>query len=247
MEQDIGNRLLKFADDTKLFGVVSSGKEVDGLREDLRKLCDWSAEWLMMFNTDKCKVMHFGKSNSLSVYSMNGANLSVINEEKDLGIIVQDTLKVSAQCAKVVKSANKVLGMIKRTFVSREPDIIVNLYKAFVRPHLEYCIQAWRPHLKKDIDLLEGVQRRATKLINGFSDITYQQRLAKLKLTTLETRRLREDTIEVYKILKGFDNVEYKDLFQLSTTNLRGHGYKLFKARVNTDIGKYSFCNRVIE
>ena len=72
LEQDIGNRLLKFADDTKLFGVVSSGKGVDGLREDLRKLCDWSAEWLMMFNTDKCKVMHFGKSNSLSVYIMNG-------------------------------------------------------------------------------------------------------------------------------------------------------------------------------
>jgi hypothetical protein len=74
-----------------------------------------------------------------------------------------------------------------------------------VRPHLEYSVQAWRPHLKKDIDLLEGVQRRATKMINGFKDKSYEDRL---RCLNLETRRLRGDLIEVFKMFKGFDNLD---------------------------------------
>ena len=103
--------------------------------------------------------MHFGKDNLSCDYSMNDQNLSVVLEEKDLGIIIQNDLKVSSQCAKVVKAANKILGMIKRCFACKNAVFILNLYKSFVRPYLEYCVQVWRPHLKKDIELLEGVQQ----------------------------------------------------------------------------------------
>ena len=80
--------------------------------------------------------------------------------------------------------------MIKRTFTSRDKGIILSLYKSLVRPHLEHCVQAWRPYLKKDIDLLEGVQHRATKIIDGLQNMAYEQRLRSLDLTTHKTRRL---------------------------------------------------------
>ena len=116
----------------------------------------------MLFNVEKCKVLHFGTKNVNSEYLMSDTALEVVKEERDLGIIIQSNLKVSKQCAKVVKTANRILGMIRRTISYKSKDTIRTLYKSLVRPHLEYCVQAWRPHLRKDIDLLEGVQRRAS-------------------------------------------------------------------------------------
>jgi len=104
--------------------------------------------------------------------------------------------------------ANKVLGMIKRTFSIKYKEVILQLYKSLVRPHLEYSIQAWRPNYQKDIDLIEGVQRRATKLILGLIGYTYKDKLNILKLTALEMRRLKGDFIVVFKMFKGFDNLD---------------------------------------
>jgi hypothetical protein len=201
----------------------------------------------MLFNADKCHVMHFGYNNPKSIYTINGKTLEVIAEEKDLGVIVQNNLKVSAQCSKVVKSGNKILGMIKRTFLYRDKDVILNLYKSLIRPHLEYCVQAWSPYLRKDIDLLEGVQRGATKTISGFEDHPCPKGLFRLRMTTLETRRIRGDLIEVYKILHNFDKLDSSIFFKLSVTSLRGHCFKLFKERFCTNVGKYSFANRIVE
>jgi len=88
-------------------------------------------------------------------------------------------------------TANRELGMIKRTFTVRDKNIVLQLYKSLVRPHLEYSVKPERPHFHKNIDLLEGVQRRATKLITSIKDKTYEDRLRLVNLTTLETRRLR--------------------------------------------------------
>ena len=109
-------------------------------------------------------------------------------------------MKCSKQCLEAVSPANSVLGVIKRSFSGRDKDVISQLYKSLVRPHLEYSIQAWRPHYQNDIDLIEGVQRRATKLISGINKTSYEERLRSVKLTTLETRRIRGDFIEVFKI-----------------------------------------------
>ena len=208
IDDSIANKLLKFADDTKLVGPVSSVEEVNALRDDLRNLFSWSEDWLMMFNIEKCKVMHIGNKNVKCQYSMGGQFLQVVTEEKDLGVIITDDLKVSKQCAKAAATANRVLGMIYRTFTYKDKETILILYKSLVRPHLEYCVQAWRPYLQKDINLLESVQRRATRMIANFSNLAYDERLFRLNLTTLETRRLRGDLIEVFKILKGFENVD---------------------------------------
>ena len=95
--------------------------------------------------------------------------------------------------------------MIRRTFTCKDEQAIIQLYKSLVRLHLEYCVQPWRPYLTQDIEMLETVQRRVTKMIYGFNDLIYEQRLKRLDIITLETSRLRGDLIEVFKIIKGFD------------------------------------------
>ena len=116
-----------------------------------------------------------------------------------------------------------------------------------VRPHLDYCVQVWRPHLQKDIKLIEGVQRRATKLLPTLKNKTYHERLHILKLTTLETRRTRGDLIEVFKLLKGFTDVDYKIFFELCETSTRGHSLKLYKKSSHHGFRKYYFSQRVID
>jgi hypothetical protein len=247
LDDSITSKLLKFADDAKLFRNVNNAQEVDKLREDLHRLCEWSSEWLMLFNYDKCKVMHFGYKNLAEDYSMDGKILQVTESERDLGVIIQKDLKVSQQCSKVVKTANSILGMINRSFTYKTKEIVIQLYKSLVRPHLDYCIQAWRPHLIKDINLLESIQHRVTRMIPGFRNLPYSERLHKLKLTTLETRRLRGDLIEVFKIMNGHEGLKVSQFFNFAESSLRGHSLKLFKTRFNTNIGKFTFCNRVVD
>src|SRR6267154_1675724 len=215
------------------------------LKDDLKSLYQWSEDWQMLFNVDKCKVMHFGANNSKETYSINNTILKEVQEEKDLGVIVQNNLKVSEQCSKVVKTANRVLGMISRTFQNKSKEIIIRLHKSLVRPHFEYCVQVWHPHLIKDIQLIENVQDRATRMIPELHGQTYNQRLIGVKLTTLETRRLRGDLIEMFKMLKDFD----KTSLSIATgklSNLRSHSLKLFKQRFNTNIDKFVFVYRTV-
>ena len=158
LDEDLVNLILKFADDTKLFGKVGSAELLESMHRDLELLSEWSETWGLGFNVDKCKVIHFGRDNPNSVYAINDKTVKVVTEEKDLGVIVNQDLKVANQCAVAVKAANRTLGLIKRTFSSRSKDIIVGLYKSLIRPHLEYCMSVCKPHYRKDIDLLEGVQ-----------------------------------------------------------------------------------------
>ena len=112
---------------------------------------------------------------------------------------------------------------------------IVRLYKALVRPKLEYCVQAWRPFLRKDIDRLERVRARATRLIVGCKNknLSYSDRLKMAGLPTLEDRRDRGNLIEVFKILRGFSKVDSSTWFRLSQHNrTRGHQYKIVKTEV---------------
>ena len=135
---------------------------------------------------------------------MGTNKIAVSKQEKDLGVIVDKSGKSSEQCIVAVKKANGMLGMIKRNIKFKSKSVIVKLYKSLVRPRLEYCIQAWSPHLRKDIDMIERVQRRATKMIEGFRDLSYEERLERTGLISLEKRRVRGDLIQVLKFMKGF-------------------------------------------
>ena len=155
----------------------------------------------------KCKCLHTGPGNMN--YEMGGTILSKTVKEKDLGVTMNANMKVSEQCSRIAASkGNQVLGMIRRNITYKEKSLIVPLYKAIVRPHLEYCIQAWNPYLRKDKDMLDKIQRRATKLIPGLRDLRYEERLKECGLTTLETRRLGGGgQIYIFKILNGYEHI----------------------------------------
>lgn len=247
LDYGLRNWILKFADDTKVFGTVSSTQEHSQLQEDINKLIRWSEEWQMLFNTNKCKVMHFGRSNSLADYYMNGQKLEIVEEEKDLGVTISHDLKVSSQCIQAYNKASKILGLINRNIVYRSSNILVPLYKSLVRPHLEYCIAAWSPYYQKDKILLERIQRRFTRMIPGLQHLSYDNRLKKLKLWSLEDRRKRADLIEVYKMTRGLSAVDFSKFFILDAhSRTRGHSWKLKKSRCNTDLRQHFFSERII-
>lgn len=249
---DVGiiSKLGKFADDTKVARGVSNDREVDILREDLCNIFQWSVDWQMLFNLDKCTVIHLGSKNPQREYKMGNNILKKSKQERDLGVIIDSSGKSTEQCIMAVKKANTVLGMIKRNIVYKSKDVIVRLYKALVRPKLEYCVQAWCPYLKKDISILERVQKRATKMIEGYTNMSYEDRLSNTGLIKLEKRRARGDLIQVFKIIKGIDKVDYRQFFEITDSNrshkTRGHNLKIIKVGCKSDIRKHFFSQRVV-
>ena len=162
----------------------------------------------MLFNYGKCKCLHSGHGNEDAQYTMGDTVLNATVKEKDLGLTISADMKVSEQCGIAAAKGNQILGLIRRNIVYKEKELIIPLYKTIVRPHLEYCIQAWRPYRKKDIDILERVQRRATKIIKKKLECGLK-RQKECGLTTLETKiERRSDRIEVFKILNGYDNID---------------------------------------
>ena len=237
----------KFADDTKLIHTVETEEDRTGMQNSLNDLHTWASTWQMKFNEGKCSVMHFGKQNPHYTYTMGSSELKEANEEKDLGILVNKSLKVASQCAAAAKKGNRVLGMIKRNFSFRTKEVIVKLYKSLVRPHLDYAMQAWSPFLEKDKKILEKVQARATKLIPEIHHLPYEERLAELNLTTLEKRRERGDLLQTYRIMTQIDKIKPEIFFKHQTYDrTRGHSMKLTKSRCKLEIRRNFYSQRVV-
>ena len=244
IEDKIKCDTFKFADDTKLVGCVD---DRNNLQNDINALSDWCKTWQMPINIEKCKVMHIGLSNPKHSYSLSGEKLKVCKEEKDLGVIFTNDLKFNTQCLTAAKKGNKILGMIYRTIKNRTKKIMLNLYKSLVRPQLDYCINVWRPHLKSDIKILENVQKRFTKSIQGFKKIKYKERLNILKLTSFETRCLRSDLLTCFKVFNNCESLDTKKLFVFNERKSRGNSFKLSKVYCRLDSSKFSFPHRVVD
>jgi hypothetical protein len=206
--------ILKFADDTKLAQRIQSVEDSDKLQECLNLLMSWAERWGMAFNIKKCKVMHLGRHNPRTAYWMGDQQLEVTEVERDIGVLMNQSLKVSAQCSKAAQTANAVLGQISRAFHYRDRHTFVKLYKLYVRPHLEFAIPAWRPWTAGDIEVMEKVQRRAIRMVSGLRENSYGDRLTLLGLSTLEARRNEIDLAEMFKIMSGVSRVNSETWFE---------------------------------
>jgi len=245
-----------FADDTKLYSILRNNEEANNLQDDVFRASEWANLWNLEFNAKKCKTMHIGKSDGDDYFIKNNQGnieeISKVKEEKDLGVRFDSELKFKQHIGEKIKLANRNLGLICKTFTYMTEQTLMNLYKALVRPHLEYATPIWYPRYKKDKIAVENVQRRATKMVKGIRHYSYSERLRKLGLPSLEYRRDRADMIQVYRIQSGYDSLSSECFFpkprdQGVEYNLpRGNSKKIYKGRVRTDLRANAFSQRVV-
>ena len=196
-----------FADDMKVYRALRNVHEdTQILQDDLNALEQWSTDWQLSFNTTKCEVMRISQKNDTSSpgYHLCGNRLNTVSETKDLGIYITSNLSWSLQATKCANKANSVLGFVRRTVGPKNPDLFSKLYKSLVRPILEYSSPVWSP------------QRRASRFALGTNDMSYEDRLKRLKWPTLEKRRTLSSLTECYKTINGLNCLNPHELFDFA-------------------------------
>ncbi|KFQ68488.1 hypothetical protein N335_02906, partial [Phaethon lepturus] len=214
---------------------------------ELDKLEEWAHVNLMMFNKAKCGVLQLGWGNPWYQYKMGDEGIESCPAEKDLWVLVDEKLDMSQQCAFTAQKANRILGCIQSSVASRSREVILPLCCTVVRPHLESCTQCWSPQHRKDMGLLERVQRRSRKMIRGMEPLSCEDRLRELGLFSLEKRRLRGALIAAFQYLKGADKKNGDRPFSRACCDrTRGNGFNLKEGRFRLDLRKTFFTVRVV-
>ena len=241
-----------FADDAKLFKYVKVESDCEKLQSNLYGLQEWSDKWLLRLNSKKCKVISFGRQiNIKHVYKLKDKDqmhdLERVETITDLGVNLDTKLSFSDHIQAKINKAYSMIGLIKRNFSSLSVSSFVMLYKSMVRSHLDYCNSVWAPYKKCDVEDLEKVQRRATKILPALKKLSYADRLKRCGLPTLSYRRVRGDMIETYKILSGkYDESAAPALALNDYVSTRGNDLKLQVLNTRYELRKHFFTCRII-
>ncbi|KAJ3656648.1 hypothetical protein Zmor_000101 [Zophobas morio] len=233
-----------YADDFKIY---NSSCKLNVIATDILAVTEWSKKWLIPLNISKCVVLHIGPHNPRADYFIYGVPLTKVDAQNDLGVTITTDLTWSQHIAKIVSKANKMVYLLRRTFKNPDHDTVAKLHKTYVRPILEYSNLVWYPILVRDSDLLEGVQRRMTRLPYGILRPSYEQRLVIMKCPALGQRRTRGDAIATF-IALILNVPPTNSMFTLnSDVRTRGHQFKLLKEAFRTRTRQFFFSNRIFD
>ena len=217
---------------TKIFSCIKE-KDAIRLQTDIDTLERWTSMWLMKFHPNKCHVLTLGKFTDIRYaheYKVCNNVIEHVSSERDLGIVIDEELSFDEHICTKVRISNALVGQIRRTFSFLDGETLKKLFTSLVRPHLEYGQSVWSPFLMRHINMIERVQERATKLVDGMADLDYSERLKKLGLTTLRFRRLRGDLIEMHKHFHLHDkNAITGPSFQTRDRPSRRHNHQVLE------------------
>ena len=216
LPERLKNSCKLYADDSKIIAVVRDIASAMSIQEDVDALTEWTVDWLLRLNVEKCKIMHSGSESELKIeYTINdlvSGHRVVLEEsqcEKDLGIHITADLRWKTHIETIAAKANRILGMLVKTFANRDVDIWKKLYVSLVRPHLEFASTVWSPYLLGDIEMLEKVQERASKIPLVLRDLPYEERLKVWGISSLRERRIRGDLIQMYKSRNALEDIDW--------------------------------------
>ncbi len=242
-----------FADDSKLYQIatqiVTRLFNFEPMKSNLKRVLDWMNDSQLNVALQKSAVLHLGNSNPRTVYEIDNVSIPPVESIKDLGIHITTDLKPHVHVNKIFSAAMATSNLIFKCFETKDKRFLMNLFKTYVRPKLEYGSQIWNPSYQLDITKIERVQRAFTKRIPGLFEIPYPQRLETLSLQTLEQRRKIADLVMVFKILHGIVNVKVEDFFKLAPSDhkTRGHPFKLFPSHSIKTVREHFFSIRTIK
>ena len=174
-----------FADDTKIFRIIKDEDDKEILQDDLTKLEEWSDKWLLKFHPEKCKHMKISKSKNeeTNTYKLLGQDIETVTQEKDIGVIIDPELTFENHLCEKVKKATSIFAVMRRTFKYLDTKSFLVIYKTLVRTHLNYASSVWAPYKMKYIEKIESVQKRVTKQFSGMKNLSYPERLKKIRVT----------------------------------------------------------------
>lgn len=244
-----------FADDSVIYRTICGPDDQERLQEDLQRVFQWAETWNMAFNVSKCAHLSITlkRHPSLYDYTVNGQVLARKTTYKYLGVTVRQDLRWNTHVETLRSKAGKTMGILRRNLGSCSMKVRETAYKTLVRPQLEYASCAWNPHKRRDIDLLEGIQRQAARFVNQdfrrTSSVTSM--ISLLSWNTLEQRRIFSQCEMFFKITRNMVNISLPpDVHPvLHQRGLRGHGMHPFtfhQLPCRVDCFRYSFFPRVI-
>ena len=241
-----------YADDTKAFTAIQNDQDRARLQRTIDSMFEWTTQWQLHFNSSKCKILHIGDNNPKYTYYIGTGNdrreIEVTTLEKDLGVLVDEELKFEDHIQHIIKRANSKKALILNNFTFRSEKVLIPLFKSLVRPILEYANTVWDSSFRNQVEIIEAVQQSFTRHILEVKNLSYEQRLEKLGLPSLEYRRFRGDLIQTYKIAhKLYDRPSVNSLFVFSdSSRLRGHRFKVVKFRTNQRQYQHFYSNRIV-
>ena len=251
---DIGAHLRSqirlFADDCTIFREIAGREDCEVLQSDLHELYQWTCKWQLHLNLSKCKALCISNKRIPPTYTyhLSGTMLEWVNSITYLGVKITHKLCWSDHITSADAKANRILSLLRRSMYGCNKEAKKRAYVALVRLHLEYCSPVWNPHLKKDCDKLEKVQKRAARWAYCRWDShtytwshTYEEACEQLKLKTLDIRRTMLSLCQVYKIVHNLDCIPFNLYFAFNTNGTRSHQLSLVCPLARINCFRYSF------